>query len=132
MLVHIRKYHMNKDDAGLLGLSSIDDITLDDNLDNDSDGSVESGEILADEEGMPDSGMVRMNCVILWLIVELVLSIGSCGSLGNVYFNGPCKDTVVYELDYAHFVWSQICSFVHRHIGLITNRRVLSRFITSV
>ena len=49
---------MNKEDANLLGMSSLDDITLDDNLDNDSDGSVESGEILAGEDGLPDSGMV--------------------------------------------------------------------------
>lgn len=58
MLVHIRRFHMNKEDANLLGMSSLDDITLDDNLDNDSDGSVESGEILAGEDGLPDSGMV--------------------------------------------------------------------------
>ena len=59
MLVHIRKYHMNKDDNDLaLSLNDVDDITLDDNMDNESEGSVESGEILAGEAGDTSRDMV--------------------------------------------------------------------------
>ncbi|KAF6023385.1 hypothetical protein EB796_018302 [Bugula neritina] len=56
MLLHIRKNHMAKDDnsIGLSNLIDIDDVTLDDNLDNESNASIESGEIL----GGGDSGMV--------------------------------------------------------------------------
>lgn len=58
MLIHIRKFHMNKDNAlAMLSIDDVDEITLDDNLDNDSNASVESGEILAAEGGV-DSGMV--------------------------------------------------------------------------
>ena len=59
MLVHIRKYHMSKDDHVLLAdFDDLDDITLDDHLDNESTGSVESGEILGPETGGHSSDMV--------------------------------------------------------------------------
>lgn len=63
MLVHIRKYHMSKDDHVLLAdFDDLDDITLDDNMDNESTGSVESGEILGPEDG-GGADMVRIACV---------------------------------------------------------------------
>jgi len=60
MLVHIRKYHMNKHDEDDLAMMDVGDVadlsTLDDNLDNVSEASIESGEIL--QEG--DQDMVSL------------------------------------------------------------------------
>jgi len=63
MLLHIRKNHMAKDDnsIGLSNLIDIDDVTLDDNLDNESNASIESGEIL----GGGDSGMVSVTVSVV-------------------------------------------------------------------
>lgn len=106
MLVHIRKYHMSKDDHVLLAdMDDLDDITLDDNMDAESTGSVESGEILGPEDDGAGPDMVclysatstktyivysdrstKSFCVISYgLLIESAIQKINCKIIGEIY-----------------------------------------------